>query len=67
MVKCLSLIGKKDEAKKLMKKLIEKENSTGLWSEEMNPANNDYLGNYPQAFSHTALISAALSLQEKSA
>lgn len=64
MVACLSRFGKHDEARKLMDSLVSKESLTGLWPEEMDPSNNFYLGNFPQAFSHTALISAALSLQE---
>lgn len=64
MVACLSRFGKKEEAKRLMDSLVSKESPTGLWPEEMDPANDFYLGNFPQAFSHTALISAALSLQE---
>lgn len=66
MVACLFRIGRKEEARKLMDSLVRKENQTGLWPEEMDPENDFFLGNFPQAFSHTALIRAALTLQEKS-
>lgn len=66
LVECLSTIGKKDIAHKLMQDLLSKNKRLGLWPEEMDSASNEFLGNYPQAFSHTALISAALSLEEGS-
>lgn len=64
LIECLSTIGKKDIAHKLMQDLLKKNNQLGLWPEEMDSQSNEFLGNYPQAFSHTALISAALSLEE---
>lgn len=66
LVEALAQIGHKEMAKKMMDELIKRKNSTGLWSEEIDPDTNLYLGNYPQAFTHTALISAALSLGEDS-
>ena len=65
MVEGLANLGHREKAKDLMDGLLKKENNLGLWPEEMDPSTNEYLGNYPQAFTHTALISAALSLQEK--
>lgn len=64
MVICLSKIGMKIEAKKILDELIAKQNSLGLWPEEIDTKTGEYLGNYPQAFTHTGLINAVLSLKE---
>ena len=41
------------------------QNSLGLFAEEIDPATGDARGNFPQAFTHIGLISAALSLLER--
>lgn len=40
-------------------------NDLGLFAEETDPGTGDALGNFPQAFTHVGLISAALTLEEK--
>lgn len=65
MVEALTKIGLIQEAKKLMDELLLKANHLDLWPEELFPKGNIYLGNYPQAFTHLALIGAALALERK--
>jgi GH15 family glucan-1,4-alpha-glucosidase len=45
--------------------LLQYRNDLGLFSEEIEPESGDALGNFPQAFTHVGLISAALTLQDR--
>jgi GH15 family glucan-1,4-alpha-glucosidase len=63
LVEALAKMNFHQEAQTLFKQLMTRENSCGLWSEELDPQTNEFLGNYPQAFTHTAIISAALALK----
>ena len=51
-----------DEAEKLFRRLIGLANDVGLLSEEYDPAAKRLVGNFPQAFSHLALINSAYNL-----
>ena len=51
--------GRMDDAKRLMDKLVGLSNELGLLSEEYDTENHRMAGNYPQAFSHLALVRAA--------
>ena len=53
------LQGRHDEARALFKHLLSLRNDLGLLSEEYDPADKRQLGNFPQAFSHLALINTA--------
>jgi len=53
------------EAHDLFDRLLSYSNDLGLFAEETHPENGDLLGNFPQAFTHVGLISAALTLEEK--
>jgi len=53
------------EAHGLFDRLLSYGNDLGLFSEEIDPDTGDALGNFPQAFTHVGLISAALTLEEK--
>jgi GH15 family glucan-1,4-alpha-glucosidase len=54
--------GRTAEAKRLMDQLVGYANELGLLSEEYDTTNNRMAGNYPQAFSHLALVRAADAL-----
>ncbi|MEO2169456.1 MAG: glycoside hydrolase family 15 protein [bacterium] len=60
-VECLSLSGQLDKAQLLFEKMLGYANHLGLYSEELGPA-GEHLGNFPQAFTHLSLISAAFAL-----
>jgi GH15 family glucan-1,4-alpha-glucosidase len=51
-----------NDAKKLFQRLIGLVNDVGLLSEEYDPSNKRMLGNFPQAFSHIALVNSAFNL-----
>ena len=56
------LLGRYDEAGALFERLLALRNDVGLLAEEYDPHGRRQLGNFPQAFSHLALINAAHSL-----
>jgi GH15 family glucan-1,4-alpha-glucosidase len=64
LVQVQALQGRLDEARELFERLLDLRNDVGLLSEEYDPASGRQLGNVPQAFSHLALIDAALALGE---
>lgn len=53
-----------DEARKLFDAAMGCANDLGLLSEEFDTAIGEMLGNFPQAFSHLAMINTAVHLQE---
>jgi GH15 family glucan-1,4-alpha-glucosidase len=62
---CLHLLGRKKEARELFERLLNLRNDLGLLSEEYDPREKRQLGNFPQAFSHVALVSAAAILGDE--
>jgi GH15 family glucan-1,4-alpha-glucosidase len=62
-VECLARSGELDRARLLFEKMHGYSNHLGLYAEEMDPTGR-YLGNFPQAFTHLGLLSAALYLDE---
>jgi GH15 family glucan-1,4-alpha-glucosidase len=62
LVNCLTLLGRLDEAEKLLTSLTRYSNHLGLFSEEVDPKSGAMLGNFPQAFTHMAFITAAVGL-----
>ena len=62
LVNALALIGRRGEAHALFDRLLSLRNDLGLFSEEYDPVHKRLIGNFPQAFTHLALISSALAL-----
>ncbi|MGP8000731.1 MAG: glycoside hydrolase family 15 protein, partial [Streptosporangiaceae bacterium] len=56
LVSALALIGETDRARALFQKLLSFAGPLLLYAEEIDPANGEHLGNFPQAFTHLALI-----------
>ncbi len=61
---CLARIGRLEEATLVMQKLLGYGNHLGLFSEEIG-LHGEQLGNFPQAFSHLSLISAAFQIDKQ--
>ncbi len=59
LVSALSIVGEQQRARDLMERLLRVASPLGLYAEEFDVATGRHLGNFPQAFSHLALIEAA--------
>jgi len=57
-----TLQGRYDDAERLFTRLVGLANDVGLLSEEYDPASGRMVGNFPQAFTHVALINTALNV-----
>ncbi|WP_164701455.1 glycoside hydrolase family 15 protein [Modestobacter sp. KNN46-3] len=64
LVECLALAGKVEQAESRFDHLLEYGGELGLFAEEVDPASDEQLGNYPQAFSHVGLVNAAWRLTQ---
>jgi GH15 family glucan-1,4-alpha-glucosidase len=58
----LCMQGRWDEARALFERLVGLTNDVGLLAEEYDPVAKRFLGNFPQAFSHVALVNTAMNL-----
>jgi GH15 family glucan-1,4-alpha-glucosidase len=58
----LELLGRHDDAVKVFEKLLDLRNEVGLMSEEYSIEQRRLVGNFPQAFSHVALVNTAFNL-----
>ena len=63
LVEAYAHAGRLDDAHALMQRLLELPNDVGLLSEEYDPTHQRFVGNFPQAFSHLALVGAANQLE----
>jgi GH15 family glucan-1,4-alpha-glucosidase len=59
LVSALAIIGEVQRARDLMERLLRISSPLGLYAEEFDAATGRHLGNFPQAFSHLALLDAA--------
>ena len=64
LVSAYVMAGRVADAESLMRRLLELRNDLGLLSEEYDPTNRRMAGNFPQAYSHLALVQAAVCLRE---
>lgn len=62
LVDNLALTGRRDEAHELLERVLALRNDVGLLSEEYDPVGRRFLGNFPQAFSHVALVNSCMGL-----
>jgi len=64
LVSCLAQAGELERAEELFERLTAYANDLGLLAEEVDTANDEMLGNFPQAFSHIGLIKAAADIDQ---
>jgi GH15 family glucan-1,4-alpha-glucosidase len=64
LVQALAKTGRLPEATGRFAELLALASPLGLYAEEIDPTSRQYLGNYPQALTHAALVQAALALRD---
>ena len=64
LVTCLAKAGEVDRAERLFDQLVGYVNDLGLLAEEIDTERGEQLGNFPQAFSHIGLITAAYAIDQ---
>jgi GH15 family glucan-1,4-alpha-glucosidase len=62
LAQALAMIGERDRAERVFRRMLQHANHVGLYSEEIDPLTGEFLGNFPQAFTHIALINCAAAL-----
>jgi GH15 family glucan-1,4-alpha-glucosidase len=62
LAQALTMIGERERAERVFRRMLRHANHVGLYSEEIDPSTGEFLGNFPQAFTHIALINCAAAL-----
>ena len=62
LASALTACGDLDRARQVFQRVLDLRNHVGLYSEMVDPRSGEFLGNYPQSFTHIALIHAARTL-----
>ena len=61
---CLAVVGRVDEAQARLERLLARSNDMGLFAEEIDAASGEQRGNFPQGFTHMAVINHSVRLVE---
>jgi len=61
---CLARAGELGRAREVFERVVSHANDVGLLAEEIDPRDGSLLGNFPQAFSHVGLITAAWAIDQ---
>ena len=64
---CLALVGRREEAQAHLSRLLARSNDMGLFAEEIDAATGEQRGNFPQGFTHMAVINHSVRLVELAA
>ncbi len=64
LAESLLRIGDRAAAERIFRRMLRHANHVGLYSEEIDPVSGEFLGNFPQGFTHLSLIHCAAALQE---
>ena len=64
LAQALALAGEVERARATFERAVAYVNDVGLLAEEVDPATNELLGNFPQAFSHIGLVNAAWAISQ---
>ncbi len=65
LIDALTLSGRLDEAHRIYDNLCDHANHLGLFAEQIDPHTGEFLGNFPQAYSHIGVINSALYLSRQ--
>lgn len=65
LAECLVRQGRGEDARAVFDRAVSTGNDLGLFSEEYDTADNEFLGNFPQGLSHLSHIAAAVALNER--